>query len=230
MIVVDLIITVLAYMLIPFIYFYILKKKMVKRKIILFNFINSFVVMLIFMAIRQYLSESNLYSGAPSLLYWCINNFIYTRFSIKNDNEDKNIESKAKKEIKIGNKIELKRKNDKKVIQKNNIISSNIKSREKIIVRFILLLIFVSSFTINIIFVINQNKIKINNNYETKYLSLDNKVKNLEECFLNSREKMIDELYKRCPESLSNCWTKNLDSVNLGYGEDIDNCLMNFFN
>lgn len=152
MIVVDLIITVLAYMLIPFMYFYILKKKMVKRKIILFNFVNSFVVMLIFMAIRQYISESNLYSGAPSFLYWCINNFIYTRYSFKNDEEI----DKIKKEKKASQEYNHQ---DKK-IKKNKMQN---KKRKSIIITLVISFLFIFSISFNIYFLISNNDLKIEN-------------------------------------------------------------------
>ena len=53
MIVIDFLITFFAYMFIPFVYFFILGKKKSKKKIILLNFINSFIIMLIFMSIRS---------------------------------------------------------------------------------------------------------------------------------------------------------------------------------
>lgn len=112
MIVIDFLITFFAYMFIPFVYFFILGKKKSKKKIILLNFINSFIIMLIFMSIRLYLGENNLYSGAPSFLYWIINNFIYCRYSLNNDAD---INVKDNKTIKSYDKLKEAKNNKLKV-------------------------------------------------------------------------------------------------------------------
>lgn len=89
-IVLDIIITAVAYSLIPFILFYKSKKEyneQKKKKIILFN---SIVIVLIFIIIRIILNfEQPVISFAPALLYYYINKAIWLKKKDKIEKEEK---------------------------------------------------------------------------------------------------------------------------------------------
>ena len=91
-IVLDIIITAVAYLLTPFILFYRNKKEyneQKKKKIILFN---SIVVALIFIIIRIILNfEQPVISFAPALLYYYINKAIWLKKKEKIEKEEKKV-------------------------------------------------------------------------------------------------------------------------------------------
>lgn len=91
-IVLDIIITAVAYLFIPFILFYRIKKEyneQKKKKIILFN---SIVIALIFIIIRIILNfEQPVISFAPALLYYYINKAIWLKKKEKIEKEEKKV-------------------------------------------------------------------------------------------------------------------------------------------
>lgn len=105
-IVLDIIITAVAYLLTPFILFYRNKKEyneQKKNKIILFN---SIVVALIFIIIRIMLNfEQPVISFAPALLYYYINKAIWLKKKEKIEKEEKKVlhskVNKKKKKINL---------------------------------------------------------------------------------------------------------------------------------
>lgn len=93
---IDFIITVTAYMLFPFIYFHFMQHKHSKKTVILINFINSMVIMILFILLREIVYGNNAYRSGASMLYWVINNAIYTKYA-KENSESKKTKNKTKK-------------------------------------------------------------------------------------------------------------------------------------
>ena len=90
-IVLDIIITAVAYLFLPFILFHIRKKEYTekrKKKLILFN---SIIIVLVFIIIRIIFDfENPVISFAPALLYYYINKEIWIKKKEKIEKEEKN--------------------------------------------------------------------------------------------------------------------------------------------
>lgn len=207
----EILITLAAYMLFPFIYFYALDGKMSKGKIKLFNFINSIVVMLIFTAIYVFLEEDNLYSGAPALLYWFINNAIYTRYSI-NNNKAKSKEEIANQDTR--NNLNKDNRN-RKTKMKNN-------KDNKIIIISICVVIAIT---------IISGSVLINT-----YIKLENKDKNeidrqdnLYDCITDAKSARTSLWDSNCTKQKDGSCTidsdsKTIDWIEKRYQQDLNSC------
>lgn len=204
----EILITLAAYMLFPFIYFYALDGKMTKGKIKLFNFINSIVVMIIFTGVYVYLEEDTLYSGAPALLYWFINNAIYTRYSVQdrieveNKEKDKKLNTKSTSKSK-SKELKMKERKDNKVI--------------------------IISVCIVITIAIISGSILINT-----YIKLENKNKNeidrqenLYACITDAKNNRNDLWNVNCKDPDGKCTISDQSTINWiekRYEQDLDNC------
>lgn len=106
---IDLIITIFSYMIIPLIWFSINKYKYSNKYITLFNFFNSLFIMSIFIFIRTLFNLNDpINAGAPAILYWCVNNILYINILKWNYDEEKN-------------NINMKKKSNKNIIKRKRV-------------------------------------------------------------------------------------------------------------
>ena len=111
--VLNFIITFVAYMILPFILFKVMKKQYSKKKTFIINFINSIIMMAFFIALRNYLGISQPVStSGPAMFYLMINSFLYPT----NNNQKSAIRNPGQTTSNKKEETNKKRKSKKKII------------------------------------------------------------------------------------------------------------------
>lgn len=217
----EILVTLVAYMIFPFIYFYALNGKMSKRKIKLFNFINSIVIMFIFTGVYVFLEKDTLYTGAPALLYWFINNAIYTKYSVI-DNSKINSSKPSDKKVKEIHKVENKSK-DKEVKMKS-------KKDNKFVIISICVVLIVAIISGSILV---NTYIREQSNKEQTQMRLDNsnqneisRQNNLSSCISKAKTSRNNLWEANCPEKNPNCSLQmdKIEWIDSRYQQDLNNC------
>lgn len=216
----EILVTLVAYMLFPFIYFYALNSKMSKREIKLFNFINSIVIMFIFTGVYVFLEKDTLYTGAPALLYWFINNAIYTRYSVSNNSE----KDKFKEIVKQDTKSDLnKDKRNRKIKMKKN------KDNKIIIISIcgvITIAIISSSILINTYLKEQSDREQTQMKLDSERENEENRQYKLSNCISTAKTNRTDLWESNCPEKNPNCSLNSdiVDWIDKRYQQELNSC------
>lgn len=154
---IDLIIAILSYMIIPLIWFSINKYKYSNKYITLFNFFNSLFIMSIFIFIRILFNLNDpINVGAPAILYWCVNNILYINILKWNYDEEKN-------------NINIKKESNKNIIKKKRVCMT-----KKILYLIpVFLLLLCNIFFISQYFILKSDKSDLENEINELKFNID---------------------------------------------------------